>query len=360
MKGKVYLEDGTLYKGKGFGCEGTRVGELVFNTAMTGYQKTLTDPSYREQIITMTYPLIGNYGINDTDYESEGIHAFGLIARDICFKPSNWNCKMNIDEWLKAEMVPGVYDIDTREITRKIRNKGTMKCVITTENLSLDALKSIIADAELNKDQMKTAGTDCIKKLNADDSKYSVAVIDLGVKKSILKELNNRGCDLTIFPYGVSSDEILDINPDGMFITNGPGDPEEAKEAVEEISKLMETNIPIFGICMGHQILALSSGGSTFKLKYGHRGCNHGAFDKNTGKSYITSQNHGYSVNAESIILKGLEITHLNLNDGTVEGMQHISKPIFSVQFHPESSPGPNDTGYLFDKFTGLMEGGKN
>jgi len=308
----------------------------------------------------MTYPLIGNYGINDTDYESEGIHAFGLIARDICFKPSNWNCKMDIDEWLKAEMVPGVYDIDTREITRKIRNKGTMKCVITTENLSLDALKSIIADAELNKDQMKTAGTDCIKKLNADYSKYSVAVIDLGVKKSILKELNNRGCDLTIFPYGISSDEILDINPDGMFITNGPGDPEEAKEAVEEISKLMETNIPIFGICMGHQILALASGGSTFKLKYGHRGCNHGAFDKNTGKSYITSQNHGYSVNAESIILKGLEITHLNLNDGTVEGMQHISKPIFSVQFHPESSPGPNDTGYLFDKFTGLMEGGKN
>ena len=360
MKGKIYLEDGTLYVGKGFGFEGTRVGELVFNTAMTGYQKTLTDPSYREQIITMTYPLIGNYGINDTDNESEGIHAFGLIAKDICFKPSNWKCKKNIDEWLKEEEVPGVYDIDTREITRKIRNSGTMKCVITTENLSLDTLKSIIDDAVLNTDQMKTAGTDKIKSLNVGDSKFKVAVIDLGVKKSILNELNDRKCDLTVFPYGVFADEILDIKPDGIFITNGPGDPEAAKETVKEVSKLMEKNIPIFGICMGHQLLALASGGSTFKLKYGHRGCNHRVFDKNTGKSYITSQNHGYTVNAESIILKGLEITHLNLNDGTVEGMQHISKPIFSVQFHPESSPGPNDTGYLFDKFIALMEGGKN
>ena len=359
MKGIIYLEDGTIYKGKGFGYKGTKVGEVVFNTAMTGYQKTLTDPSYREQIITMTYPLVGNYGINDTDNESEGIHAFGLIAKDICFKPSNWKCMKNIDEWLKEEKVPGVYDIDTRELTRKIRNSGTMKCLITTEELSLDVLKNIMADVKLGVDQMKTAGTDDIKTLTAVEGKFKVAVIDLGVKKSILKELNNRGCDLTIFPYGSTCSDILSINPNGIFITNGPGDPKAATKTIEEVAKLMEKDLPIFGICMGHQILALASGGSTFKLKYGHRGCNHGVFDKNTGRSYITSQNHGYSVNGESIILKGLEITHLNLNDGTVEGMQHISKPIFSVQFHPESSPGPNDTGYLFDKFIALMEGEK-
>ena len=360
MKGIIYLEDGTIYKGKGFGYEGTKVGEIVFNTGMTGYQKTLTDPSYKEQIITMTYPLMGNYGINDTDNESEGIHAFGMITKDICYKTTNWKCKKNIDEWLKDEKVPGVYDIDTREITRKIRSRGTMKCLITTEDLSLDSMKKIMGAVELNVDQMKTAGTEEVISLPASKCKFKVAVIDLGVKKSILKELNGRGCDLTIFPYGSPCSDILSINPDGIFITNGPGDPKAATETIKEVAKLIEKDLPVFGICMGHQILALALGGNTFKLKYGHRGCNHGVFDKNTGRSYITSQNHGYSVKGESIILKGLEITHLNLNDGTVEGMQHISKPIFSVQFHPESSPGPNDTGYLFDKFIALMEGGKN
>jgi len=365
MKGIIYLEDGTIYKGKGFGFEGTRVGELVFNTAMTGYQKTLTDPSYKEQIIAMTYPLVGNYGINETDYESEQIHAFGLIAKDVCFAPSNWRCVMNIDQWLKEQKVPGVYDVDTREITRKLRNEGNQKCVITTETFSAEALSRICASTDLRGDQMKDAGVSVTEKWDNPQGRFSVAVMDFGVKRSILKALYDRGCSLTIYPYGTKAKTILADKPDGVFLTNGPGDPEAAEEAVLITEKLITNcnygakQMPIFGICMGHQIIALACGGSTYKLKYGHRGCNHGVFDKNTGRSYITSQNHGYAVKADSIILKGLEVTHLNLNDGTVEGMQHMSKPMFSVQFHPESSPGPRDTSYLFDRFISLMEGGK-
>ncbi len=364
MKGILYLEDGTVYKGKGFGFEGTRVGELVFNTAMTGYQKMLTDPSYKEQIITVTYPMLGNYGINETDYESERIHAFGVVAADVCFAPSNWKSVMNIDQWLKEQKVPGIYDVDTREITRKLRDSGNQKCVITTEALSLQALKKICEDGELRGDQMKTAGVQQVETWKNPCEKYRVAVLDFGVKKSILKDLYDRGCSLKLYPYGTKARIILEDKPDGVFLTNGPGDPEAASEAVTIIEKLITNSnygpnqMPIFGICMGHQLIALAQGGSTYKLKYGHRGCNHGVFDKDNGRSYITSQNHGYAVKAESIILKGLEVTHLNLNDGTVEGMRHLNKPVFSVQFHPESNPGPDDTGYLFDKFIALMEGG--
>lgn len=364
MKGILYLEDGTVYKGKGFGFEGTRAGELVFNTAMTGYQKMLTDPSYKEQIITVTYPMLGNYGINETDYESERIHAFGVVAADVCFTPSNWKSVMNIDQWLKGQKVPGIYGVDTREITRKLRESGNQKCVITTETLSLQALKKICDDTELRGDQMKTAGVQQAETWENPDGKYRVAVLDFGVKRSILKDLYDRGCSLKLYPYGTKARIILADKPDGVFLTNGPGDPEAAEEAVTVIEKLITNSnygpnqMPIFGICMGHQLIALAQGGSTYKLKYGHRGCNHGVFDKDNGRSYITSQNHGYAVKAESIILKGLEITHLNLNDGTVEGMRHLNKPVFSVQFHPESNPGPDDTGYLFDKFIALMEGG--
>ena len=365
MKGIIYLEDGTVYKGKGFGASATRVGELVFNTAMAGYQKTLTDPSYSEQILTMTYPLIGNYGINDTDYESDKIYAFGLIVKDVCFRPSNWKCEKNIDMWLKEMNVPGVYDVDTREITRKIRNSGNQKCVITTEDLTIDEIKKLCEETELRGDQMKDAGVKEITEMPSKDHKYKVAVIDLGIKRSILKELNARGCDLTIFPYGTKAKTILNMKPDGVFVSNGPGDPEAAKEEIIVVEKLITNSnygpdqMPVFGICMGHQIIALSQGGKTYKLQYGHRGINHGVFDKKTGRSYITSQNHGYAVSADSVVLHGLDVTHLNLNDGTVEGMEHISKPVFSVQFHPESNPGPHDTGYLFDKFIDLMKGGR-
>ena len=365
MKGTIYLEDGTVYKGTGFGFRGTRTGELVFNTAMTGYQKTMTDPSYEGQIIVMTYPLIGNYGVNDVDFESNKIHAFGLVARDVCFRPSNWRCVRTIDQWMQDEQIPGVYNVDTREITRRLRRMGSQKCVISTEDIGIEELARICGQHELRGDAMKTAGVSEVTEWKAEHPRYRVAVMDFGVKRSILKELAARGCDLTLFPYGTKARTILDMHPDGVFLTNGPGDPEEAAEAVKITEKLVtnsnygERAMPIFGICMGHQIIALSQGGETYKLKYGHRGGNHGVFDKNTGRSYITSQNHGYAVKAESIILHGLEVTHLNLNDGTVEGMQAIDKPVFSVQFHPEFSPGPNDAGYLFDKFIELMEGGR-
>lgn len=356
MKGLIYLEDGTIIRGYGFGYETTKVGELVFNTSMTGYQEILTDPSYAGQIINMTYPLIGNYGINDIDNESDKIHAFGFVAKDISLKPSGTECKMNIDEWLKLHKIPGVYDVDTRMITKKIRNEGTVKCVISTEDKSSSELRAICDAAELRGDWMKVSGTQEYKHIPAEPGMDTrkVAVLDLGVKGNILRCLHDLGCDLHIFPYGTTAEEMMKIDPDGLFLTNGPGDPEEATEAIEEIKKLIG-ELPIFGICMGHQLLALAMGGRTYKLKYGHRGGNHGVFDKDTGRSYITSQNHSYAVDGDSLIFKGMEMTHINLNDMTVEGMKHRTLPIFSVQFHPEASAGPQDTGYLFWKFMDLM-----
>ncbi|MFQ7101845.1 MAG: glutamine-hydrolyzing carbamoyl-phosphate synthase small subunit [Anaerovoracaceae bacterium] len=365
-EGLIYLEDGTVLKGRGFGFKGTAVGELVFNTAMTGYQEILTDPSYKGQIINMTYPLIGNYGISEIDNESEKIHAFGLVVKDLCDTPSNSNSVMTIDKWLRDMEVPGVYGVDTRQITKKIRSKGTVKCVISTEGISISEAAGICDKAQLRGDWMKEVAVKEKTVLGpladqllpgSEGEPFDVAVIDFGVKGNILTCLRRRNCRLTVYPYGTPAANILASDPDGIFLTNGPGDPEEAVEAIEEVRNLIRlSEIPMFGICMGHQILAIALGGKTYKLKYGHRGGNHGVFDKNTKRSYITSQNHGYAVQYESIILKGMEITHLNLNDGTVEGMEHRDLPIFSVQFHPEASPGPNDTGYLFDKFTGMMK----
>ncbi len=365
-EGLIYLEDGTVLKGRGFGFKGTAVGELVFNTAMTGYQEILTDPSYKGQIINMTYPLIGNYGISEIDNESEKIHAFGLVVKDLCDTPSNSNSVMTMDKWLRDMEVPGVYGVDTRQITKKIRSKGTVKCVISTEGISISEAAGICEKGQLRGDWMKEVAVkeETVLEPLSDElmagvegEPFNVAVIDFGVKGNILTCLRKRNCRLTIYPYGTSATKILAAAPDGIFLTNGPGDPEEAVEAIEEVRNLIRlSEIPMFGICMGHQILAIALGGKTYKLKYGHRGGNHGVFDKNTKRSYITSQNHGYAVKYESIILKGMEITHLNLNDGTVEGMEHRDLPIFSVQFHPEASPGPNDTGYLFDKFIGMMK----
>lgn len=362
MEGLIYLEDGTVFKGIGFGARGTAVGELVFNTSMTGYQKILTDPSYKGQIITMTYPLIGNYGVSDIDNESDGIHAFGLVIKDLCDMPSNSNSVMSLDQWLRAQKVPGVFGVDTRQITKKIRKFGTVKCLISTEDISIAEAKELCSKGELRGDWMKEASTKEKYVLEptavTEEKPYEVAVLDFGVKTNILRCLQVRNCRLTVYPYGTPAAEILQENPDGIFLTNGPGDPEEAKEAIEEVHNLIRTSeVPMFGICMGHQILALALGGKTYKLKYGHRGGNHGVYDKETKRSYITSQNHGYAVQHESIILKGMEVTHLNLNDGTVEGMEHRDLPIFSVQFHPEASPGPDDNAYLFDKFINRMKG---
>lgn len=356
MEGLLYLEDGTFFIGKGFGYETTTIGELVFNTSMTGYQEILTDPSYNGQIINMTYPLIGNYGISEVDNESDRIYAFGLVVKDVCFHPSNHMSVKDIDTWLKEHKIPGVWNLDTRKITKKIRKEGTIKCVISTEGISVEEAKRLCDATNLRGDYMKFTGTKEIRRIPGDGKK--VAVLDFGVKENILREMSKRGCDLHIFPYETKAEEILSINPDGIFLTNGPGNPEEAVEAIAEIKKMMD-KAPMFGICMGHQVLALAAGGQTYKLKYGHRGGNHGVYDKDTDKSHITSQNHGYAVKAESVILKGMEITHINLNDGTVEGMKHRNLPVFSVQYHPEAAPGPNDNGYLFDNFMELMERGK-
>lgn len=378
MEGLIYLEDGTVFKGVGFGARRTAVGELVFNTSMTGYQEILTDPSYKGQIINMTYPLIGNYGISDVDNESQGIHAFGLVIRDLCDAPSNSMCVKTLDQWLCEHHVPGVFGVDTRQITKRIRKNGTVKCLISTEGISLGKARELCEQASLRDDWMKDAGVSeklVLEPLSgaADMANgaaavtdttsatalttYNVAVMDFGVKESILTCLRRRGCRLTVYPYGTSAAEILAGKPDGIFLTNGPGDPEEAAEAIKAVKNIIaKSDIPMFGVCMGHQILALALGGKTYKLKYGHRGGNHGVYDKDTKRSYITAQNHGYAVQHESIILKGMEVTHLNLNDGTVEGMEHRDLPIFSTQFHPEASPGANDSGYLFDKFISLME----
>lgn len=355
MEGLLYLEDGTVWKGKGFGFPKTTVGELVFNTSMTGYQEILTDPSYCGQIINFTYPLIGNYGINEAEMESSAIHAFGVIAKHISDTPSNYKCLKSIDQWLTEMEVPGLFDVDTRAITRSIRKSGTIKCVLSNQGIDIAEAKRLCAASGLRQDYMKTVGVKEMTHIPGDGP--VVSVLDFGLKQNILREFIKRRCDLYVFPYHTSAETLLSVNPDGLFLTNGPGDPAEAQEATLEVRKLLD-KLPIFGICMGHQIIAQAVGGKTFKMMYGHRGGNHGVFDKDTGRSYITSQNHGYAVNPQSIMLKGMETTHINLNDNTVEGMKHQKLPIFSVQFHPEASPGPQDTDYLFDRFMNLMKGG--
>ncbi|MCI6012047.1 MAG: glutamine-hydrolyzing carbamoyl-phosphate synthase small subunit [Firmicutes bacterium] len=363
MEGKVYLEDGSLFEGEGFGACKTCVGELVFNTAMTGYQKTLTDPSYLGQVITMTWPLAGNYGINKEDDQSDRIYACGLVVKEVCETPSNYRCEKTLSQWLTEMDVPGVAGVDTRKITKKIRQNGTVKCVITTESLSYRQLKKLCEETSLRTDYMKEAAWAGPADLQEyKEEKLNVAVLDFGAKRSILQALEQAGCNVHLFPYGFTAEEVLAIHPDGVFLSNGPGDPAAAQEAIAEVRKLMHADrqdgkpLPMFGICMGHQILALAAGGRTYKLKYGHRGANHGVYSKETGRSCITSQNHGYAVEAESILLHDMEVTELNLNDRTVEGMRHRTRPIFSVQYHPEANPGPADSQYLFDRFVEMMK----
>ena len=356
MEGIIYLEGGSYFRGVGFGAETTKVGELVFNTCMSGYQAILTDPSYKGQIINMSYPLIGNYGISEDDSQSEKIHAFGLITRDITFHPSDKKSIMNINDWLEKEGVPGVFYVDTRSITKKIRNEGTIKCVISTEGISKEKAAEILQSSELRCDYMKEVGTK--ETLHIPGNGPKVAILDFGIKSNIVKSFTNRDCDVWIFPYGTSAKEILATRPDGLFLSNGPGDPEAAIEGINTAKELVG-QLPIFGICMGHQVLGLAMGAETYKLKFGHRGGNHGVYDKETDKSAITSQNHSFAISPESIEKSDMIITHINLNDGTVEGMRHKTLPIFSVQFHPEGSPGPNDSDYLFDRFFNLIKGGK-
>lgn len=350
---KLILEDGTVYEGTAFGSTNEVIGEVVFNTGMTGYQEVLTDPSYCGQIVMMTYPLIGNYGVNDIDPESQGgPKATGFIVRELCEMPNNWACEQTLDAYLKEHGITAISGIDTRAITRKIRNKGTMNGIITTKESSevdYDELKSYIAERPVMQVTTK-------KVFEIDGDGNHVAVIDYGIKGNILTSLKNRGCKLTVYPAETDAQTILSNNPDGIFLSNGPGDPKDNQKAIESIKQLVKQK-PVFGICLGHQLLALAAGADTGKMKFGHRGCNHPVKDLRKDRTYITSQNHGYSIVKDSIENTRLEITHMNINDDTIEGLRYKDKPVFSVQFHPEACPGPQDTAYLFDEFMEMMEG---
>ena len=353
MEGIIYFEDGTTYRGKGFGRTGTAVGEMVFNTSITGYQEILTDPSYAGQIITMTYPLIGNYGVNIAESESDSIFARGVIVRSVSNHPSNYLSETTLEVMMQRLGLPGVAEVDTRSITRKLRNDGAMRGVISTEITEIEGLAQLLKSTPLKEDWMKMVGVRCPRHLVGEGCR--VALLDLGVKGNMVRELQKRNCDIMMFPYGTPYDVIKAYRPHGLLISNGPGNPEAAKEGINLIRQLM-TELPVFGICMGHQLLAHAVGGATFKMKYGHRGGNHGVYDIENDRAYITSQNHGFAVDPDSVEARGMIITHTNLNDDTVEGMKHRELPAMSVQFHPEGSPGPTDTEHLFDQFVTLMK----
>ncbi|SDZ19803.1 carbamoyl phosphate synthase small subunit [Tindallia californiensis] len=353
MKAQLILENGKKFEGRAFGYKQESVGELVFTTGMTGYQEVLTDPSYHGQIVTFTYPLIGNYGINLEDIESATPHPKALIVREKANYPSNWRCEMGLEGYLKHHKIMGIEALDTRELTKIIRDQGTMKAIITLRELT----ESQIAQ-KLNQfnnihavDRVTTSHSYEV----LGEGKH-VAIIDFGVKENILRSLQLRNCKITVFPARAKVKEVLSINPDGILLSNGPGDPEDLMDIADNIRTFVETK-PVFGICLGHQILNLALGGSSKKMTFGHRGCNHPVKDLQQGKVYITSQNHGYVVNE---VPETLEITHINLNDQSVEGLRHRKHPAFSVQFHPEASPGPQETKYLFDEFMNAMKGGQD
>lgn len=346
----LILEDGTIFEGNAFGKKQNSIGEVVFNTGMTGYEMVLTDPSYYGQIVTMTYPLIGNYGVNELDLESHKSFVKGFIVRELCIMPSNWASEGTLEDFLNKYNICGIEGIDTRALTRKIRESGTMRGMISTELPTDKDYKNIKDYKIINAVENVT----CKQKHQINNNGiYNIAVIDYGLKNNIIRSLSKRNANLTIYPSNVTAEEIKQGNFDGIMLTNGPGDPKDNVKAINELKKLIGHR-PIFGICLGHQLLALAHGGDTKKLKYGHRGTNHPVKDLNTGKVYITSQNHGYAVIGDS--LKDAEITHLNWNDMTCEGVRYKNTPTYSVQFHPEANPGPLDTAYLFDDFIKLIE----
>lgn len=344
MKAKLILENGVVFEGKAFGYLKECVGEVVFNTGMTGYQEVLTDPSYYGQIVTMTYPLIGNYGINLEDLESKEPKVRGFIVREKCQYPNNFRCELELETYLAQNKILGLDGIDTRALTKILRNNGTMKGIIVLDNSNLEDVKDKL-EAFSNRDAVSIVSTN--EKYEISGEGKNVAIIDFGIKKNIIRNFVKRGCNVTVFPYDFKAEEVLDINPDLVFLSNGPGDPEDMGEAVNEIKKIVGKK-PIVGICLGHQLLALTLGGETKKLKFGHRGCNHPVKDLINNRVHITSQNHGYYV---ATLPENMEITHVSMNDGTVEGMKHKELPIFSVQFHPEACPGPKDSEYIFDEF---------
>jgi carbamoyl-phosphate synthase small subunit len=370
MKVKLVLENGTIFTGDSFGASGETTGEVVFNTSLTGYQEILTDPSYAGQIVTMTYPLIGNYGVNTEDLESVKPQVAGFIVKEYSEYPSNFRSTENLGNWLLKHNIVGIQGIDTRMLTKMIRSVGAMRGIISAEDLDD---KSLLAKV---KKSPQMAGLDLASRVTTLQSykwdkvdktqfalplaeavsgkKWNVVVYDYGVKQNILRRLTSYGCSLTVLPAQTSAEDVLQMKPDGIFLSNGPGDPAAVTYAIENLKKLIGKK-PIFGICLGHQLLALALGGKTFKLKFGHRGANHPVKNLMTGAIEITSQNHGFAVDPDSLDAKSIEITHENWNDHTNEGFRHRSLPIFSVQYHPEASPGPHDSDYLFSQFVEMI-----
>lgn len=371
----LLLEDGTLFRGEGFGGKGTVCGEVVFNTGMTGYQEILTDPSYKGQMVMMTCPHIGNYGINPEDMESSQPHVKGFIVRELCRIPSNYRSTESLDAYLGRYHIPGIQRIDTRALTRHLRAKGAMMGILSNEISELDVLKERLDT------HPGLQGQDMVRLVTVPDpvswsepvsqdwyhetlrplgnKRYRIAAYDFGIKRNILRILTVLGFQVQLVPASTSAEEIKAFHPDGIFLSNGPGDPEGVGYAVDTVRKLVRV-YPVFGICLGHQILALALGAKTYKLKFGHHGSNHPVRCLADGKVEITAQNHNFAVDAASLKGTGLEVTHLNLNDGTVEGMRHRSLPVFSVQYHPEASPGPHDSIYLFRRFYDKMQEARN
>ncbi len=357
MEAILALEDGKIFKGKSFGASGEKFGEVVFNTSMSGYQEILTDPSYKGQIVTMTYPLIGNYGVTKEDAESRQPFVEGFVVKEYSKIASNWRKEGSLGDYLKENNILGIEGIDTRALTLHIRQAGAMRAVLSTTDLDE---KSLTRKAEASPGLI---GRDLVKEVTIkkqytcplDKCNYKVVVLDCGVKYNMLRELMKNGCSVTVVPAGTTADEILIINPDGVLLSNGPGDPAAVTYVVETVRRLIG-RVPIFGICLGQQMLGLALGGKTYKLKFGHHGANHPVKDLKTGRVSITVQNHGFCVDIDSLNKKDIEITHINLNDNTLEGMRHKKLPVFSVQFHPEASPGPHDAEYLFKDFMKLME----
>ena len=365
----LVLEDGTIYRGVSIGCDGETVGEVVFNTAVSGYQEIITDPSYAQQLVTLTYPHIGNTGTNSEDEEADSIFCSGLIIRNLPVRASSYRSTLTLDAYLKKRNIIGIAEIDTRSLTRRIREKGSMSGAIVAGDI--DEVKAL----ELAKSFPGLAGADLAKEVTTSepyvwnegswtlesghskggDNRFKVVAFDFGVKKNILRLLSDRNCEVLVVPATSTASEVMSHRPDGVFLSNGPGDPEPCEYAIEAIAELLTTDIPMFGICLGHQLLALASGAKTMKMKFGHHGANHPVQDLRTQRVYITSQNHGFAVNEESLP-DGITVTHRSLFDNTIQGIQLDNKKAFSFQGHPEASPGPHDINDLFDRFITLME----
>lgn len=352
---KLILSDGSEYYGYGFGSGNEKITEIVFNTSPVGYQEIISDPSYTYQTVVMAYPLIGNYGIAEEDFETETPTIGGLVVRDYNDQPSNFRSKYTLSEIMEKYQIPGIYGIDTRKLVRSIRDLGSRKVLITNADVPLQEGLVRLNSYEIPKDAVSKVSRKKIQQYLVEDGKYHVAAIDCGMKQNIVRSLNKRRCNVTIFPWNTSIEEIEGMSPDGIFLSNGPGDPTDVQPVIELV-KGLKGKYPIFGICLGHQIISLAYGAKTYKLKFGHRGGNHPVKNLMTGKVEITSQNHSYAVDGDSLANTRLKVTHVNLLDQTIEGVVCEEDKVFSVQYHPESAPGPQDSGYLFEQFIEMME----